>query len=94
VTAERGTTRMVVVGESVFLGNQMIDSAANREFAAHTVNWLLDRSYLLAVPPKPIREFKLAMTESQLAATQWILLAGIPGFVLLMGLAVWVRRRK
>ncbi|HEY2951847.1 MAG TPA: Gldg family protein [Verrucomicrobiae bacterium] len=94
VTAERGTTRMVVVGESVFLGNQMIDSAANRDFAAHTVNWLLDRSYLLSVPPKPIREFKLAMTESQLAATQWILLAGIPGFVLLMGLAVWVRRRK
>lgn len=94
VTAERGTTRMVVVGESVFLGNQMIDSAANRDFAQHAVNWLLDRSVLLAVPPRPIREFKLTMTESQLGATEWILLAGMPGFVLIVGLAVWVRRRS
>ncbi len=93
VTAERGTTRMVVVGESVFLGNQMIDSAANRDFAAHMVNWLLDRSYLLAVPPRAIAEFKLNMTESQLGAAQWILLAGMPGFALLLGLAVWLRRR-
>jgi ABC-2 type transport system permease protein len=94
LSAERGTTRMVVVGDSVFLGNQMIDSAANRDFAQHAVNWLLDRSVLLAVPPRPIKEFKLTMTKSQLAATQWILLAGMPGFVLLVGLGVWVRRRN
>jgi ABC-type uncharacterized transport system involved in gliding motility auxiliary subunit len=94
VVAERGTTRMVVVGESIFLGNQMIDSAANRDFAQHAVNWLLDRSVLLSIAPHPRKEFMLTMTEGQLAATQWILLAGMPGFVLLVGLAVWVRRRN
>ena len=34
VITERGSTRMVVVGDSLFLGNHQIDSAANRDFAA------------------------------------------------------------
>ena len=34
VITERGATRMVVVGDSLFLGNHQIDSAANRDFAA------------------------------------------------------------
>ena len=38
---------MVVIGDSLFLSNQMIDKEGNRELAWHTVNWLLDRSHLL-----------------------------------------------
>ena len=34
VITERGSTRMVVVGDSLFLANHQIDSAANRDFAA------------------------------------------------------------
>src|SRR6266704_1348421 len=33
VTTERGTTRIVVVGDSLFLGNQMIEKLGNRDFA-------------------------------------------------------------
>lgn len=95
VNPDRGSTRMVVVGESVFLGNQGIDSAANREFVTHTVNWLLARNELLAsLGPKPIKEYKLIMTVSQLAAVRWILMLGVPASVLLVGLAVSVRRRR
>ncbi len=55
VITERGATRMVVVGDSLFLGNLQIDSAANRDFAAAAVNWLLERTQLLAgVGPRPM----------------------------------------
>ncbi len=86
---------MVVVGESIFLGNQTIDQAANREFVTHSLNWLLARNELLAsIPPRPIKEYRLVMSASQISAIYWILMLGFPGSVLMVGLLVSVRRRK
>ncbi len=82
VSADRGTTRIVVVGDAVLWDNRSIASVANREFASLAVNWLLDRSEYLAIPPKPIQEYKLFMTRSQLSAVSWLMLAGMPGSVL------------
>ena len=91
----RGATRMVVTGDSFFLGNQILDMVGNREFAMHALNWLLARNELLVqVPRQPIVEYKLTMTASQLSTTRWILMAGLPGSVLLAGMAVAIRRRK
>ena len=95
VATERGSTRMIVVGDSIFLGNRQIDSAANRDFIGFAVNWLLDRTVLLeGVGPRPVVEYRLLMTKSQVQAAQWILLAGMPGAILLFGGLVWLRRRK
>lgn len=95
VITERGTSRIVVVGDSIFLANHQIDSAANRDFAGYAVNWLLDRPHLLeGLGPRPITEYRLAMTPSQLARTQWLLLGVMPGAVLLAGCGVWLRRRR
>jgi hypothetical protein len=95
VSADRGATRIVVSGESYFLGNQTLDVLGNREFALHAVNWLLARNELLVgLAPRPITEYKLTMTASQLSTTRWILMAGMPSSVLLAGVLVAVRRRK
>lgn len=95
VSADRGSTRVVVVGDSYFLGNETIDNAANRQFATHAINWLMARDDLLvAIPPKPIKEYKVTLTKSQLAAAHWILLAALPGSVLVLGWFVWLRRRR
>jgi ABC-type uncharacterized transport system involved in gliding motility auxiliary subunit len=94
VTADRGATRMVVVGESQFLGNQLIESQANRDFASLAVNWLLDRPWLMGgLGPRPLHEYKLNLPRSQVRKLQWIFLAAIPGAVLLLGFLVWLRRR-
>jgi ABC-2 type transport system permease protein len=95
VINERGTTRIVVVGDSIFLANHQIESAANRDFVALAVNWLLDRPQLVeGIGPQAVTEYRLVMTNSQLQGAQWILLAGMPGAVLLMGGIVWLRRRS
>ena len=95
VITERGTTRMVIVGDSIFLANRQIDSAANRDFAGFAINWLLDRTQLLGgLGPKPIAEFRLAMTRTQMRAAQWLLLGAMPGSALLVGWLVWLRRRR
>jgi ABC-2 type transport system permease protein len=95
VITERGSTRMVVVGDSVFLGNLQIDSAGNRDFAASMVNWLLERTQLLAgVGPQRITQYKIVMTQAQMHQAQWVLLGALPGCVLVLGGLVWLRRRR
>jgi len=95
VTADRGSTRMVVCGDSLMLSNGTIESLWNREFATYAVNWLLARNELLVgLTPQPIKEYKLSMTRSQQMRVSWLLVGGMPGSVLLVGLFVWLRRRK
>ena len=95
VVTERGGTRLIVTGDSMFLGNQMIESAGNRDFAVAAINWLLDRSQLLhGLGPRPVTQFRLTLSRSELRALQWLLLAGLPGGVLLCGGLVWLRRRR
>ena len=95
VSADRGSTRLVVIGESILFGNETIDKTANHEFASHVINWLLARDEMLpGLGPKPIREYKLVMTKGQASRANWILLVGMPGSVLVIGFFVWMRRRR
>jgi ABC-type uncharacterized transport system involved in gliding motility auxiliary subunit len=95
VITERGSTRIVVTGDSIFLANHYINSAANRDFLGFAVNWLLERTQLLeGLGPRPIEEHRIVMTNTQLHQAQWVLLAGLPGSVLVLGGLVWLGRRK
>ena len=95
VASTRGTTRMIVVGDSFFLGNRQIESAANRDFASYAANWLLDRTVLLeGIGPRPVTEFRLTMTQAQQRNVRWLLLGALPGAVLTFGCLVWLVRRK
>ncbi len=95
VATERGTTRMLIAGDSIFLNNQIIDVAANQDFADSAINWLLNRTELLAgIGSRPVREYRLLMSSKQVAEVKGILLGAIPGGILLFGGLVWLRRRK
>jgi len=96
VVTGRGATRMIVVGDSFFLANgPMKAMSANRDFADYAVNWLVDRSQLLeGLGPRPIAEYRIALTVSQMKTVQWLLLAALPGGILLLGGLVWLRRQK
>jgi len=90
-----GSTRMLVAGDSIFLGNQLIETAANKDFAGFALNWLLDRSQLLeGVAARPVERHQLLITAAQLNKAEWVLLGGMPGAALLLGGVVWLRRRK
>jgi hypothetical protein len=95
VTTERGNTRMLVVGDSFFLANHQLDLLGNRDFANSAINWLLDRPQLFeGVGPRSVTDYRLIMTKTQLQSAQWLLLAGMPGAVLLVGVLVWFWRRS
>lgn len=93
--APRGSTRIVVVGDALFLGNKAIDSGGNRDFLNAAVNWLCARPTLLAgIGPRPVTEFRLQVTRHQQRQLSWLLLGALPGGVLFLGWLVWLVRRK
>jgi hypothetical protein len=95
VVTGRGMTRMIVVGDSFFLANGPMKLVANRDFAGYAVDWLLERSQLAeGLGPRPISEYRIALTVSQMKTIQWLLLAVLPGGILLFGGLVWLRRLK
>lgn len=95
VANPRGTARLIVVGDSIFLGNYYIEAGSNRDFLNAAVNWLIDRPQLLeGVGPRPITEFRLLLTRHQQYQLRWLLLGALPGGVLFLGWLVWLVRRQ
>ncbi len=94
VAAGRGNGRLVVVGDSMLFGNSAFNSPANVDFAELSLAWLMDRTQLLAIGPKPIREYQLFLTPRQNRTVKWTLLGLLPGSVLALGFLVWFRRRS
>ncbi len=91
-----GNTRIIVVGDSLFLDNDIIlDRPVNGDFASSAANWLLDRPTLLnGIGPQPVSYFHLVMTQKQIRNVRWLLLGALPGAVMAVGGLVWLRRRK
>jgi len=95
VAAPLGSTRIVVAGDSLFLDNQLLEAAANRDFLNYAANWLLDRQELLSgISPHSVTEYRLLLTQKQGQQLDWLLLGALPGGVLAFGWLVWLARRK
>lgn len=92
-SVEGGSTRLVVVGDSFFLDNTMLENSVNRDFAANAINWLVDRPKLVGIAARPVRVYTFLMSDAQTRNVNWILLVGVPGGVLALGLLVWWRRQ-
>lgn len=88
--------RMIVIGDDMFLNNKFIEGGANRDFAGYAVNWLLDRGPMLlqGIGPRPVVEYRLMITKTQLRNVRWLVIGAFPAAVLALGGLVWVRRRK
>ncbi|MBM4143207.1 MAG: hypothetical protein FJ225_06410 [Lentisphaerae bacterium] len=88
-------TRMVIVGDSDFVSNGALSSAAggNSDLFLCALNWLVEREELMAVAPKTPAVLRLDMDRDRMRDT-FLLIVAVPGAVAaLIGAAVWRRRR-
>ena len=92
-SVEVETARMIVTGNSDFLGNDAL-SEANVDFAVDGLNWLLNRKDLIGIPPKAEQQFTLNLTEQQLQRIELLVMVIMPAAVAMVGGAVWAQRRR
>jgi ABC-type uncharacterized transport system involved in gliding motility auxiliary subunit len=88
------SARLVVAGDSLFLGNSAIEAGANRDFASLAVNWLLEREHLLAIAPRTVTEYRIELSRAEMTSVTWLLLLVLPGGTLGLGLLWWRRQMK
>lgn len=85
--------KLLVIGESLFLGNTGIQNFMNYEFGLHCANFLMERNLFTDnIAPKPITEYKLNLTAGQRTLSRWLLLAVFPGFFLALGIGIHLIR--
>ncbi|MBI3312068.1 MAG: GldG family protein [Candidatus Omnitrophica bacterium] len=96
VAAERPAatpTRLVVIGDSDFVGNAQLPNVGNADFALGTFHWLAAQEQLIGIGPKPFESIKLNLTAAQMSGVFWFNLAGLPSLSIFLGLGVWWLRR-
>jgi ABC-type uncharacterized transport system involved in gliding motility auxiliary subunit len=92
-TAEE-KTRLVLIGDSDFLRNQVLDQIPNGQFLLlNAVNWLAEEESLIAIGPKANVRRTVQMNLIQEGAVCFGTLILIPAVIVLSGVVVWFRRR-
>jgi len=92
-TASDKSARLVVIGDSDFAENQWLGLQRNGDLFYNTIDWLGQDENLISIRPKPPTARHVTLTEAQMASLQWLELFFLPGILVLMGVAIWWKRR-
>jgi ABC-type uncharacterized transport system involved in gliding motility auxiliary subunit len=85
--------RLVVIGNSAFAENQWIDQQRNGDLFFNSVDWLAQDESLISIRPKSATSRRITLSEGQAAILRWVELILLPGFVILLGVSIWWKRR-
>ncbi len=91
-TQRADSSRMVVVSNATLLDKQTM-LAVSRDFAAASLNWLMNRESFIGIPAKSKHSYRIQLTNKQHELIFWITSITLPGIVLGFGFMVWASRR-
>jgi ABC-type uncharacterized transport system involved in gliding motility auxiliary subunit len=86
--------RIVAFGDSDFLTNASIENLGNLTLGLNAINWLAKREAVLGIPPREPEQVQLFLSAAQMRTVTLVSLLGLPGAAVLLGVAVWWRRRR
>jgi ABC-type uncharacterized transport system involved in gliding motility auxiliary subunit len=86
--------RLVVFGNSAFLTNAQIANAGNVNLGQNAVNWLAKQEQALGIAPRSPEQVQLFLSAAQMRNVFLISLVGLPVLAIVLGVAVWWRRRR
>jgi ABC-type uncharacterized transport system involved in gliding motility auxiliary subunit len=87
-------TRVVAVGDSIFVTNQVLDNLSNGLFLLNAVNWLAEEEQLVATTSRPNPSRPLPLTPERQARILVVTVGLVPGAVVGAGLLLGVLRRR
>jgi ABC-type uncharacterized transport system involved in gliding motility auxiliary subunit len=86
--------RLGVVGDSDFVKNRYYGLSGNGNFFLNIVNWLTEESDLISIQPKTQTPRTIQLTPAQGRLVFLVSVVILPFIILVLGLAVWFRRRS
>lgn len=93
--AKTGTpeARLAVVGDSDFAVNRYLGLSGNANFFLNTVNWLTEEADLISIQPRTSSPRTIQLGPSQGRLLFFVSVILLPVAILVLGVAVWLRRR-
>jgi len=85
--------RLVVIGNSAFASNQWNGLQHNGDLFFNTIDWLAQDENLISIRPKESADRHLTLTQSQMSGVWWVDQIFVPGFVIVSGIFIWLKRR-
>ena len=88
------SSRMVVVSNATFIqNNALTQDQQGLDFISASSNWLLSREQLIGIAPKIPKTLTFTLSEDSLRSLRWIVLVLMPLVFVVLGTAVWWKRR-
>jgi ABC-type uncharacterized transport system involved in gliding motility auxiliary subunit len=85
--------RLVVIGNSEFAANPWFGAQSNGDLFLNTIDWLAQDENLISIRPKSATNRRLELTQAQATGLAWLELFLLPGFVVVLGIFIWWKRR-
>lgn len=85
--------RFVVVGSSLWLGNNFIRFNGNRDLFLNMINWLTSDEDLISIRPKAPEDRPLNISPQKVNMLFWLSVVIFPLAVVGFGMAAWWKRR-
>ncbi|MBZ5695742.1 MAG: GldG family protein [Acidobacteriia bacterium] len=93
-SADEKNGRLVVVGDSDFATNQVLNGpGSDGDFFFNTINWLAEDENMISIRPKSATNRRVTLTAAQGLILNWVDQFLLPGIVILLGVAIWWKRR-
>jgi len=91
---QMNSSRMVVVSNSAFVQNNALTQDQQAlDFVSGSANWLLSREQLIGIAPKIPKTLTFSLSEDALRSLRWMVLVLMPLVFVILGTAVWWKRR-
>ena len=88
------TPRLLVVGDSDFASNGFFGLQGNGNLFLNAVNWLAEDESFISIRPKAPEDRPFSLTQAQGRITYYVSLVLMPLSILVIGISVWIQRRK
>ena len=90
---EAAEPRLVVVGDTHFASNELIDSGRNRDLFVNAVNWLMGDVEAIAIRPNTSRASRFQLSLDQFRTIRSLSLFVLPEAIAVLGVFTWWTRR-
>jgi gliding motility-associatede transport system auxiliary component len=91
---QMNSSRMVVVSNAMFVQNNALTQDQQAlDFVSASANWLLSREQLIGIAPKIPKTLTFSLNQDALRSLRWMILVLMPLVFVVLGTAVWWKRR-
>jgi ABC-2 type transport system permease protein len=87
--------RLVVIGSSVsFVNEAVAQNEPNLYLLLNAVNWSVGKRHMVGIPPKDMDINRVTLSATQMRMSRWIFIGILPAAIVVLGIGVWVVRRR